>query len=99
MGWRLVVFLLITYGISWVIVYGKLFEELRVWIKLYFNGKGFFGGKVVQFIECQACCSMWVGMFVSLTGYGVANFFYDGCMAVGAVFLLDALSEKLCPDC
>tara|TARA_R110001583_G_scaffold6811_9_gene34322 strand:- start:3986 stop:4282 length:297 start_codon:yes stop_codon:yes gene_type:complete len=53
----LIYFVLVSYGITQILVYGSIFNKLR-------PSKGFFG----EMLHCPMCLGFWVGIFV----YGVS---------------------------
>ena len=86
----------IGYGMTTILVYGSIFDKPRAWIKR--NSK-FFG----DLIGCMMCTSTWVGFFLSIFFYSPAqelmnftpywSWFFDGCLASGAVWAVNALVE------
>jgi hypothetical protein len=96
------VFLLVSYGITNIIVFGSIFESFRgFWNNINPN----FLGKL---FSCPMCTSTWVGFILSavfqymgyntpLVDYGIENMgfaiFLDGCLASGGVWLLHTLQE------
>ena len=99
---ELIVFLLLVYGITNIIVFGSIFEWLRKFcVKISPKILG-------KLIRCPMCLSMWVGMFVSyvfilsntatpMTLYGVnylpVTIFFDGCLSSGGVWLIHTIQE------
>lgn len=96
---NLLIFALICYGASNIIVFGSIFESWRVfWLK---NNEHFIG----KLFTCMICISFWVGVLISyfiyspviinnLTSGNIAHFL-DGCLASGIVWLLHTLQEYL----
>lgn len=103
---ELLLFFLVSYGISNIIVYGSIFDGMRV----FFNkiNPGFLGGLV----DCMMCLPTWVGFVLSytLTSLGYHNLtpfgyigldiiwlrvFLDGCITSGVVWLIHTLQERL----
>lgn len=100
-GW-----LLMAYGMSTIIVYGSIFNNLRNSIhnaatipsvfKPIFN---FISG----LISCMLCTSTWVGFFMSLVLFSPTNEFYstnsiiscffDGMLASGGVWAINSIIE------
>ncbi len=101
-------FILIAYGFSNIVVYGSIFEGFRdFWKKINPN---FFG----VLFSCMVCFPTWVGFFMSLTffsptlHYGLVDFdvfglfeiskevssvFWDGVLASGTVWLIHTFQE------
>ena len=90
---ELVTFVLVSYGMTNIACFGKVFSWLRHAIDR-------LGVRTLsEFVRCPMCVGFWVGLAVSLAGYGVTHPFFDGCMASGTSFLLHAASVYLCEDC
>ena len=104
---NILIWLLIAYGMSNILVYGSIFNGLRDFFKKWgsnqyapLNGLGQF---ISDLLGCMMCTSTWVGFFLSLTFYSpsmeLMNFnpyfswFFDGCLASGAVWGINALVE------
>ena len=97
------IWILAAYGMTQILVYGSIFENLREWIII----KSTFFGDLIQ---CMMCTSTWVGFFFSLVFYSptetmitipYTNIFFDGMLASGSVWALNALVEwveKNVPD-
>ena len=97
---------LAAYGMSNILVYGSIFEDLRNSIHKTAELGITFISPVFKFlsglISCMMCTSTWVGFFMSLffspfTYYfwlhpGLAIFF-DGMLASGGVWALNAVVE------
>lgn len=97
-------FLLLTYGITNIAVFGSIFQSWRdLWDRVSPN---FFG----RLFSCPLCLSTWVGFILSFTFgtlgyqtpmslYGIDNFwlmvFLDGCITSGGVWLLHTAQEFL----
>ena len=103
----LLVWLLIAYGQSNIMVYGSIFNGFRDKInnwgqgeRLPFNGLGRF---ISDLIGCMMCTSTWVGFFLSIAFYSpshelfkvheVASWFFDGMLASGFVWGFNAVVE------
>jgi hypothetical protein len=93
----LVFWLLAAYGMTSILVWGKIFDNQRDWIKKHSK---FFG----DLISCTLCTSTWVGFFMSLTLGGLTNkfipeqywltfLFFDGMFTAGAVWAINAIVE------
>ncbi len=53
----LIYFILISYGITQIIVYGEIFDPLRQFLK---NKSEWFG----KLVSCPMCTGFWVGVFL-----------------------------------
>ena len=89
--------ILAAYGMTSILVWGKIFDNQRDWIKKHSK---FFG----DLISCTLCTATWVGFFMSLTLGGLTNklipgqywltyLFYDGMLSAGSVWALNAIIE------
>jgi len=85
-----------AYGMTTIIVWGSIFENLRDWIK---NKSKFFG----DLISCVLCTSTWVGFWFSLLTGGISGMFWDlnwfntifidGMFTAGSVWTLNSIVE------
>ena len=89
------IWILTAYGMSQILVFGSIFEKPRNWIT---KKSTFFG----DLLACMMCTSTWVGFFFSLTFYSptlsmctfeYTNIFFDGMLASGSVWGLNAIIE------
>ena len=94
---------LASFGLSNIIVYGKIFEKQRNWIT---ENSTFFG----SLLNCIMCFSFWSGFLLSLI-YSPSNAllfnfntslplillssFIDGLYSSGSVYLINTIIEKL----
>lgn len=92
---ELIIWILAAYGMSQILVFGSIFDSTREWIAKYST---FFG----DLLGCMMCTSTWVGFFFSLVFYSptkeliifpYTNIFFDGMLASGAVWALNAMVE------
>lgn len=103
---ELLLLILVSYGISNIIVYGTIFEGLRETAEIY--SPNFFG----KLLGCMMCTPWWVGFFLSLGAqisgltqfspfyhYGLsfapAAIFLDACLISGTTWLIHTIQEKL----
>jgi len=99
----LLIFILICYGASNIMVFSSLFKKWReFWLRISPN---FFG----ELFTCMICLPTWWGIMISLivfspaiTYLGITSIFLaaflDGCLASGSVWLIHTLQEKLEKD-
>jgi hypothetical protein len=101
---KILLFELLAYGITNILVFGSIFENWRqFWNKL---NPSFFG----KLVTCPLCLSTWIGAILSLIfnlmGYSTPFFeygitflpflvFLDACFTSGCVWLLHTLQESL----
>ena len=95
-----VVFILVCYGASNIMVYSSIFEK---WRKFFDKiSPKFFG----ELFDCMICLPFWWGVIVSIfafsptmVSFNINNVamgaFLDGCLASGSVWLLHTLQENL----
>jgi hypothetical protein len=92
---ELLIWILAAYGMSQILVYGSIFNTPREWIS---RQSKFLG----ELLECMMCTSTWVGFFFSLVFYSptaslviypYTNIFFDGILASGSVWALNAVVE------
>ena len=96
-----------AYGMTNILVYGSIFKGMRDTIKKWgeneivpFNG---FFNFISGIVSCMMCCSTWVGFFFGIFVYspvhemlGITNWgswFFDGLLASGAVWAINAIVE------
>jgi hypothetical protein len=103
---EILVWLMVAYGMSNILVYGSIFQGLRNGIKdwgntiLPFNGLAKFVGEL---LSCMMCTSVWVGFLLSFFYYSPSTsligaplwfgWFFDGMLASGAVWAINAIVE------
>ena len=93
---ELILWILIAYGLTSIIVWGSIFDNVREWIKT----KSKFIGDL---ISCTLCTGTWVGFFLSICLGGLTShtfnihwifgIFFDGMLTAGAVWALNSLIE------
>ena len=99
---ELLIFILLGYGITNILVFGSIFESWRIfWDK---NSPNFFG----KLFSCPMCLSTWIGFVLSylfltlsvytpMASYGLdimpLNIFLDGCLMSGGVWLIHTIQE------
>lgn len=82
----LISFILICYGLTTILVWGKIFSEIR---------------PNYEFFHCSHCVGFWVGVLIGfITGlfmpipgpqYWFVNLFLAGCLSAGTSYILDSL--------
>ncbi len=95
---NLLLFILVAYGITNIMVYSSIFYNMRLVI---INNSKFFG----DLIQCMMCTSFWVGVILSAFVFSPSiifgftthplSLFIDACLASGSVWLLHTLQEYL----
>lgn len=88
--------ILMAYGMTSILVWGKIFETQREWI---ISKSTFFG----DLISCMLCTSTWVGFFLSIMTGGISGYYWDlgtffrifadGMFTAGSVWALNAIIQ------
>ena len=104
---QLLLWMIMAYGISNILVYGSIFNGPRNLINKASNTpkfplRGFFIF-VSDMIKCMMCASTWIGFFYGIFLYspvhellGVHKYyswFFDGMLASGSVWAINAIIE------
>jgi len=92
---ELIIWILAAYGMTQILVFGSIFDKPRNWITKHSTFLG-------DLFSCMMCTSTWVGFLFSLVFYSptltmitipYTNIFFDGMLASGAVWALNAMVE------
>jgi len=84
---NLIWFILTSYGLTQILVYGKIFDKIR---------------PKNTFFLCPMCVGFWVGVFLCIINpltelfifeLSVVNFFICGCVSSGTSYLLSNLVD------
>jgi hypothetical protein len=103
----ILIWILASYGMTNILVYGSIFNGFRDWIQKWgnsyyapFRGVGKF---LSSLISCVLCTSTWVGFFFSLTLFApfheliglnkYFSIFFDGMLSAGAVWAINSIVE------
>lgn len=99
---KIVLFILLAYGITNIMVFGSIFES---WRKFWMNLNPKFFGKLMS---CPLCLSTWIGAGLSylfnyygletpFSEYGITMLplmiFFDACLTSGCVWLTHTVQE------
>jgi hypothetical protein len=103
---QLLLFMILAYGFTNIMVYGSIFRGMRNFIKAYGESELLFSGTfnfVSGILSCMMCCSTWVGFFLGITIFSPTNqffgttpyfsWFFDGLFASGAVWAINGIIE------
>ena len=92
----ILIFWMIAYGMTSILVWGSIFESTRVWIKKHSK---FFG----DLFSCTLCTATWVGFFLSAVLGGLTNHYFnipwyvclfmDGMFSAGSVWAINGIIE------
>ena len=86
------IFILTCIGISNIICTSQLFAPLRAMI-------GRIHPKLEYFVSCMMCLPWWVGLILSMMGYGSDFWFADACISSCLSYLYYVLTIFLCKEC
>lgn len=104
---QVLIFMIVAYGMTTILVYGSILNEVRNWIHNWgnsdyyaFNGVGKF---LSGLISCMLCTGTWVGFFLSLFMFSPVNefiglnkyfsVFFDGMLSAGSVWAINSIIE------
>ena len=103
---QVLLFMILAYGFTNIMVYGSIFRGMRNFIKAYGESELLFSGTfnfVSGILSCMMCCSTWVGFFLGITIFSPTNqffgttpyfsWFFDGLFASGAVWAINGIIE------
>ena len=103
---QLVLFMILAYGFSTIMVYGTIFKGMRDFIKAYGNSDLIFSNTfnfISGILSCMMCCSTWIGFFLGTVLFSPTyqffgtspyiSWFFDGLFASGAVWAINAFIE------
>ena len=103
---QLLLWMIMAYGISNILVYGSIFNGPRNFINKWGDSKYLlngFGAFLSKMLSCMMCCSVWVGFFYGIFLYSpvhellgvtdMASWFFDGMLASGSVWAINAIVE------
>ena len=98
---NLLIFVLVAYGASNIMVFGSIFENFRNFMGVNSDKPNFFG----KLFGCMMCLPFWWGVILSVFMFSPTgelnpminhiNIFFDACLASGSVWLLHTIQEKL----
>lgn len=103
---HLLIWILMAYGLSNILVYGTIFNTPRNFIK-YLGEVAFPFEGVFKFmsdmLSCMMCTSVWVGFFFGIFIYSPVHinlnlnpyisWFFDGMLSSGAVWAINSVIE------
>jgi len=104
---QLVLWMIMAYGLSNIIVYGSIFsgprEFIRVWAETPLPMVQPIGKFLKGMTSCMMCVSVWIGFFFGIFLYsplhellGVSSWcswFFDGFLSSGAVWAINSIIE------
>ena len=104
---NLVIWAMVAYGMTNILVYGSIFGGLRDSIHKWGNNEfapfNFLGKFLSGLISCVLCTSTWVGFFLSLAYFSpnadliglnkILSVFFDGMLSAGLVWAINSIVE------
>ena len=87
----LLYFLLIAHGLTQILVYGKIFDNIRP-----------TEGRLGQLFSCSMCMGFWSGVFLWVTNdyttlfnydFSVLTGFFLGCLSSGSSYIMSVLFD------
>lgn len=97
----IIIFLISVYGMSFIVLYGNIFDTQRKWFIKYNN---FFKG----LFSCIVCTGTWVGFITSILlgslssryfiSTPILNIFYDGMIAAAGCYIIDSIIDRIKED-
>jgi hypothetical protein len=104
---NLLIWAVVAYGMTTILVYGSIFNGLRNAIHKWGNNKNaplnFLGKFLSGLISCMLCTSTWVGFFLSMVYYSPSleyigqnqflSVFFDGMLGAGFVWAINGIIE------
>jgi len=104
---QLFLWMILAYGLSNIVVYGKIFDKPRTWIRNWGNDEYYIFSDVGKFLtemmSCMMCFGFHCGWFLAITIYSPVShilgvpiwisWFFDAFLASGAVWAINAIIE------
>lgn len=103
---EILIWILVSYGMSQIIVFGSIFEGFRNSLKMWGDDSlkpfNFLGKFLSALTSCMMCTSTWVGFFLSffwspwvvIMGINpILAVFFDGMLSSGGVWAINAIIE------
>ncbi len=104
---EILIWAMVAYGMTNILVYGSIFNGLRTSIHNWGNNPltvfNFLGQFLSGLISCVLCTSTWVGFFLSLVYFSpnhnliglneYLSVFFDGMLSAGLVWAINGIVE------
>ena len=103
---QFIVWSFLIYGFSNILVYGKIFNTPRDYIKLQSEKESFLQGFYIflrDMLSCMMCAPVWLGFFFGIFLFSpISNFlevhplvswFFDGILASGTTWMINSVIE------
>jgi hypothetical protein len=88
---NLLYFILCSYGLTFILVYGSIFDRIRPKKE---------SGKIGELLSCPLCTGFWSGVFLTVVSphtslftfeVSFVNMFLMGCLSAGTSYILSSL--------
>ncbi len=104
---QILVWIIMSYGLMNIMVYGSIFQKLRDSLKKWGENKNLIFNSLGNFlsgiITCPLCFSTWGGFVLSLLIFSPTNhtfntpllysWFFDGIISAGSVWAINSIIE------
>jgi len=104
---QLILWMIMCYGISNILVYGSIFNRPRNFINklasIEYTPMRDFWVFLSDMLKCMMCAPTWVGFFIGIFVYSPTNqfleispyvsWFFDGMLASGSVWAINSIIE------
>lgn len=104
---QLLLWMIMTYGISNILVYGSIFNgprnKINEWAENDHMTLQGFWVFLRDMLKCMMCAPVWVGFFLGIFVYspvhqilevtGFVSWFFDGMLASGSVWAINSIIE------
>lgn len=104
---QLLLWMILAYGLSNIVVYGSIFNRPRNWIRSWGEDEYYvfsdFGKFLTEMMSCMMCFGFHTGWFLAITIYSPVShilgvpiwisWFFDSFLASGAVWAINAIIE------
>jgi hypothetical protein len=104
---QLLLWMIMTYGLSNILVYGSIFNGPRNKINKWAANENIplqgFWIFLSDMLKCMMCTPVWVGFFLGIFVYSpihqilevtrIVSWFFDGMLASGAVWAINSIIE------
>ena len=104
---QLLLWMIMTYGLSNILVYGSIFNTPRNFINKWAENEWTpfhsFWVFLSDMLKCMMCAPTWVGFFIGIFLYSPVNqilevtpyvsWFFDGLLASGSTWIINSIVE------
>jgi hypothetical protein len=104
---QLILWMVMTYGISNILVYGSIFNgprnKINQWAEDEFAPFNDFWVFLADMLKCMMCTPTWIGFFFGIFLYSpvhtildvnpYVSWFFDGMLASGSTWMINSIIE------